>query len=432
MARCLLGVAIIAWAAAATSAGDWPTWRGPNGDGHSPDTGFPLRWSATENVLWKAALPGPGNSTPIVTGSRVFVSCAGNSGHLRSLICFQRDTGARLWQQDVEYAGEEPSHPNNPYCSSSPVTDGERVIVWHGSAGVRAYDVDGTQLWSHDLGPFDHIWGNASSPVIYGDLVILNAGPGLHAFLVALDKRTGAEVWRRDLPGMASQKADEFCGSWSTPVVASIGGRDLLLVIVPLRLYALDPLTGHDIWYCDGLGPVSYASPLPSEDVIIAMSGYHGPAIGVQPGGQGDVTATHRHWIHLDAPPQRVGSGVLVNGYAYILNEPGIAWCLEAVTGEVLWKHRLSTGPSWSSMCYADGRLYVNNMEGTTFVLEPVNPDAPECTVLAKNELGEPMRASLAFSQGRIFLRTLERLYCVGNREPAVGSRESGEAESRE
>ena len=410
MARPLLLLAFVWSVASGLQADDWPTWRGPKGDGHCLDTGFPLQWSPTQNIKWKVSLPTPGNSTPIISGQRVFVSCASSSGHVRSLLCFQRDTGSTLWQQDVEYVEDEPSHANNPYCSSSPVTDGERVIVWHGSAGLHAYNVDGAKLWSRDLGKFQHVWGNASSPLIHGDLVILNAGPGLSAFVVAVDRRTGADVWRRDFPDMVSQKVDEFRGSWSTPVVAPLGGRDLLLVSLPQRLHALDPLTGSDVWSCDGLGKLSYASPLPSEEAIVAMSGYHGPAMGVKPGGQGDVTQTHRLWIHEEAPPQRVGSGIIVGDCVYVLNEPGIAWCIDLTTGAILWKQRLCAEPSWSSMCYADGRLYINNMEGTTFVLQP---DDSECTVLAKNELGEPMRASLAFSQGQIFARTFQHLYCL-------------------
>jgi outer membrane protein assembly factor BamB len=275
---------------------------------------------------------------------------------------------------------------------------------------MHAYSVDGTSLWSRDLGEFRHIWGYGSSPVLYRDLVILNAGPGLNAFVTALDKRTGAEVWRRDFPDMVSVKLDEFRGSWSTPMIASCGGQELLFLSLPLRLHALEPLTGNDVWSCEGLGKLTYTTPLVADDAVVAMSGYYGPALAVQPGGQGDVTATHRLWIHDESPPQRVGSGVLVDGYLYILNEPGIAWCIEVATGDVLWKQRLGTGPSWSSMCYADGRLYVNNMEGTTFVLEP---DHTECIVLAKNELGETMRASLAFSRGQIFARTYEHLYCL-------------------
>jgi outer membrane protein assembly factor BamB len=410
MARVFLLCTVACLAAAAVHAEDWPSWRGPRGNGYSGDTGFPLRWSATEHVKWQVPLPGPGNSTPVVAGQHVFVSCASQEGRLRGLLCLERDTGRTLWQQDVEYAQSDPTHATNPYCSSSPVTDGQCVVVWHGSAGMHAYSVDGTSLWSRDLGEFRHIWGYGSSPVLYRDLVILNAGPGLNAFVTALDKRTGAEVWRRDFPDMVSVKLDEFRGSWSTPMIASCGGQELLFLSLPLRLHALEPLTGNDVWSCEGLGKLTYTTPLVADDAVVAMSGYYGPALAVQPGGQGDVTATHRLWIHDESPPQRVGSGVLVDGYLYILNEPGIAWCIEVATGDVLWKQRLGTGPSWSSMCYADGRLYVNNMEGTTFVLEP---DHTECIVLAKNELGETMRASLAFSRGQIFARTYEHLYCL-------------------
>lgn len=410
MARAVLLSTIACLAAATAAAEDWPAWRGPRGNGHSDETGYPLEWSATSHVKWKVALPGPGNSTPVITGQRVFVSCASQEGRQRGLLCLDRDNGSILWQQRVAYTEPEPTHATNPYCSSSPVTDGQRVIVWHGSAGVHAYTLEGANLWSRDLGEFRHAWGNGSSPLLYRDLVILNAGPGLSAFVIALDKLSGADVWRRDFPDMVSAKLDEFRGSWSTPVIAHCGGQDQLCLSLPLRLHALEPLTGRDIWSCEGLGKLIFTTPLVDDDVVVAMSGYGGPALAVRPGGQGDVTRTHRLWIHEESPPQRVGSGVLVDGYAYILNEPGIAWCLDVATGDVLWKQRLGTGPSWSSLCYADGRLYANNMEGTTFVLAP---DHTECTVLAKNELGETMRASLAFSGGQIFARTHEHLYCL-------------------
>jgi outer membrane protein assembly factor BamB len=410
MARVFLLCTVAGLLAAAVRAEDWPSWRGPQGDGRSADSGFPLEWSATDHVKWKVTLPGPGNSTPVIAGQRVFVSCASQDGRLRGLMCLERDTGQLLWQQNVEYTESDPTHATNPYCSSSPVTDGQCVIVWHGSAGIHAYTVEGVSLWSRDLGEFRHVWGYGSSPVMYQELVILNAGPGVNAFLTALDKRTGTDVWRRDFPDMVSVKLDEFRGSWSTPMIASCGGQELLLMSLPLRLHALEPLTGSDVWSCEGLGKLTYTTPLVTDEAVVAMSGYYGPALAVRPGGLGDVTPTHRLWIHDESPPQRVGSGIVVDGYVYILNEPGIAWCIDVTTGEVLWKQRLGTGPSWSSMCYAEGRLYVNNMEGTTFVLEP---DHTECTVLAKNELGETMRASLAFSRGQIFARTYEHLYCL-------------------
>jgi len=193
-------------------------------------------------------------------------------------------------------------------------------------------------------------------------------------------------------------------------MVAKHDGKASLILSLPTRLYALDPLNGKDQWWCEGLGRLVYSSPLVSEDTVVAMSGHHGPTIAVTLGGQGDVTATHRVWSHNEKPPQRVGSGVVVDDCVYILNEQGIAWCIDLASGDVLWKHRLSATSSWSSMCYADGRIYVNDSHGTTYVLEPTDT---ECTVLAKNVIKERMGASLAFSDGQVFVRTYESLYCI-------------------
>lgn len=407
----ILLLPLAVWAALAR-AGDWPAWRGPQGLGIAEKKGLPVHWSATENVRWKVELPGPGNSTPIVWKSRVWISQATNEGKVRSLMCFNRADGQLLWRKDVAYDKPESTHNSNPYCSASPVTDGERVIVWHGSAGLFAYDLDGNELWSKDLGPFRHVWGNASSPVLYQDLVILSAGPGLEAFVVALDKKTGEEVWRINPPDAVSEKLDEFRGSWSTPVLHTVGRHTELLLSLPLRLVSYDPATGEELWRCEGLSKLAYTSPLAEGDIVVAMSGYHGPALAARTGGSGDVTDTHRLWLHEKKIPQRVGSGVLVGGYVYILNEPGIAWCLDAKTGEKKWEQRVGTGSgrSWSSMCYADGRLYVITMNGETIVLEPT-PEA--CKIIAQNPLEETTRASLAFSDGQIFIRTYNHLHCI-------------------
>jgi outer membrane protein assembly factor BamB len=185
-----------------------------------------------------------------------------------------------------------------------------------------------------------------------------------------------------------------------------------LLLSMPERLWAVEPTTGNEIWSCGGLGPLSYTSPLIAGDIVIAMSGYGGPAIGVKSGGEGDVTETHRLWIHdQPKPPQRVGSGVVVDGFLYILNEPGSAWCLDPKSGEKKWeKPRLSNKRSWCSMVHAAGRLYVGNDDGTTYVLEPTTE---ECKVLAENKLNELTRASPAFSNGQIFIRTHKSLFCI-------------------
>ncbi len=215
MRRPLLPVLAVILAILATSAalaGDWPAWRGPQGTGVADEKNVPLQWSKEKNVAWKVELPGEGNSTPITWGDKVFVSCASDKGRLRSLLCFDKNSGRQLWAKTVHYPKAEKTHDTNPYCSSSPVTDGERVVVWHGSAGIFSYDLDGNEQWQKGLGEFDHIWGNGSSPVIYKDLVVLNAGPGMRTFLLAMKKDSGEEVWRREVENATSQKVDEYAG----------------------------------------------------------------------------------------------------------------------------------------------------------------------------------------------------------------------------
>ena len=220
----------------------------------------------------------------------------------------------------------------------------------------------------------------------------------------------GEEKWRRTLEDATSKKVDEFGGSWSTPVLFQQDGRDLMALSMPKRLIAFDPKTGDTVWTCSGLSLLSYNSPLVSPAAVVGMSGYHGPAIAVKTGGKGDVTESHRLWWHQNKNPQRVGSGVIVDGNIYILNENGIAWCLDLESGEKLWEHRLG-GKTWASMSHVDGRLYVSNEDGTTYVLE-VNPE--ECKVIAENHLDELTRASHAFTNGQVFIRTYKQLWCIG------------------
>ncbi|MCA9269968.1 MAG: PQQ-binding-like beta-propeller repeat protein [Planctomycetales bacterium] len=402
-----LGFSLLAVAAA--RAADWPAWRGPAGTGVAADAHPPLEWSAEKNVAWEVPLRGEGNSAAIVVGDQVLLSCATDGGRMRSLMSYDRATGELRWAKTVRYGGEEKTHNTNPFCSSSPASDGQRVVVWHGSAGLHCYDMQGEPLWNVDLGEFQHIWGNASSPVLYGDLVVLNAGPGTRSFLIALNKSTGEEVWRRETPDAASEKVDEFRGSWSTPVLFQENGRDLMALSLPKRLIAFDPKTGETVWSSEGLSLLSYTSPLIGDDLVVAMCGYHGPAIAVKRGGAGDITESHRLWTHTNKNPQRVGSGVLVDGHVYILNEDGVAWCIDAVSGENKWKERLG-GKAWSSMSHVDGKLHALNMDGTTFVLKP-NPAA--CEVLAENHLDELTRSSHAFSDGQVFIRTYKHLWCV-------------------
>lgn len=391
-------------------AEEWPAWRGPQGTGVSEAKTAPLHWSRDQNIAWTVDLPGPGNSTPIVFGGKLFVTCASADGKTRGLYCFDAKTGARLWAQEVAYNDPEPTHNTNPACSASPTTDGQRVVVSHGSAGLFCYDLEGKELWKKDLGKLEHIWGNANSPVIYKDLVIVNVGPGLNVGVVALDKKSGNEVWRQEYPEMRSTKLEEYRGSWSTPVVFRDGSRDVLLLALPQTFRAVDPATGETVWSCEGASKLCYGSPVLAGDVIVTMCGFHGPAMAIRGGGRGDVTATHRLWIHDQRNPQRIGSGVVVDGKVYILNEDGVAWCIDAASGEIHWKHRLG-GSSWSSALAVAGRVYFTNMAGVTYVIEP---SPTECKVLATNALdGKTMRASPVIWDGRLYLRTYEKLWCV-------------------
>ncbi len=327
--RVLLLAFIFPLLASAAFAADWPAWRGPLGTGITEEKDLPVKWSATENVKWRVPLPEPGNSTPVVWGDRIFLTQA--VGDRRTVMCLSRADGKLLWQQGVTAKEKESSHPTNPYCSASPVTDGERVIVSFASDGLFCYDLDGKELWSRtDLGRQIHIWGAGVSPVIHGDLCFLNFGPGETTYLLAVDKKTGRTVWKHDEESGYGQATRDkpgnqtFVGSWSTPVVMSVEGKEQLLMSWPGRLAAYDPATGREIWSCSGFTPLVYTSPIYGDGIVAALSGFGGSAFAVRAGGSGDVTESRRVWFQPHSP-QRIGSGVVHEGHIYIQNDPGTA-----------------------------------------------------------------------------------------------------------
>jgi outer membrane protein assembly factor BamB len=403
----------LGWASPAL-AENWPGWRGPRGDGTSAERDLPTTWSPTENVRWKVKLPGPGNSSPVVWGNRIFLTQSlDKKGTERAVLCFDRGNGKLLWQKSLPFRGEEPTHGTNPYCAATPVTDGERVIASHGSAGVVCYDFEGKQLWHRDLGSFIHIWGTAASPVLYGDLVILNCGPGERTFLLAMDKKTGKDIWKvEEHGGKSGEKGDsEWIGSWSTPRVVKVRLQDQLIMSWPQAVKAYDPRTGEVLWTCGGLTRLVYTSPVVTPEVVVAMSGFHGSALAVKTGGKGDLTRTHRLWHHTDKNPQRIGSGIIVGDYLYMVNAgPGTVQCIELMTGKDRWDGKRLGSAFWASLVLADGRFYATDHEGDTYVLAA----KPEFEQLSQNRLGEHTNASLAISDGDILIRTDEHLWCIG------------------
>lgn len=395
-------------------AGDWPGFRGPFGTGISPEKNLPTTWGPDKNIAWKFELPGPGNSSPIVSAGRVFLTCAEDKGTKRNLYCINRKNGKLVWKRTVVHKQPEKMHKTNPSCGSTPAADGQRVVVWHGSAGLYCYNFKGEELWSRDLGKFTHIWGYGSSPVIHHGKVFLNCGPGIRSFMLAVDLKTGEDLWKKDLPG-ADSRQPRMVGSWSTPIIQKVDGTDQLLCSLPDRVNAYDPATGEIIWTLGGLagpnGDLMYTSPVIGEGVAVAMAGYTGPAVGFELGGNGDVTKSNFLWKSDGPQPQRIGSGAIVDGNLYMANaDGGTAQCFDLGTGLVLWKGRLPGGAHWGSTIFADGKLYATNQSGTTNVFLP-NPKKLE--IIASNKMGEASNATPAFSNGQIFLRTDENLYCI-------------------
>lgn len=414
---------------------NWPQWRGSDGAGVTAAAGTPTEWGPDENVKWRVALPEAGNSTPAVWGDRVFLTQPLSATNQRALLCLDRATGNERWRRGVNYAAEEATHRTNPYCSASPATDGERVFAWFGSAGLVCWDFDGNELWRRDLGEQAHMWGYGSSPILYGDLCVLNFGPGDRELLIAVDKTTGETRWEADLLDDAAEFAlsgpendggandfdsdkprrDRLRGSWSTPLVVAVDGRDELVVTLPRRVSAFDPATGDRLWTCGGAAPLAYASPVFSDGpesggVIVALGGYGGASLAVRAGGSGDVTETRRLWQSPKGAGY-LGTGVAVDGAVYVCDMGGVLRAIDAKTGEELWKDRADGGGTWSSVTrVSDGRMFLLTKSGTTTVFRP---NRARFEKLAANALGESTNASVVAAGDELFIRTDEALWCV-------------------
>lgn len=392
----------------------WPQFRGPGGQATSPDRNLPTTWSTTENIFWKTELPGAGTSSPIVLGDRIYLTSysgynvpRGDKGAQEDLklhlISLTRD-GQIRWTRDVapKLPEQDRIREEHGYASSTPAADDERVYVFFGKTGMLAFDHGGNQLWQASVGDEIHGWGTANSPVLYKDLVIINASVESQS-LVALNARTGREVWRA--PGIRE--------SWNTPILVKTanGATELVVAIMP-KILGFDPATGKQLWSCNtDINWYMAPSLVSHNDVVYSVGGRTGGGLAVRVGGRGDVTSTHRPWSIRKG--SNVTSPVYHDGHIYWMHENlGIAYCARAESGEIVYEARVPGGGQvYASPVLADGKIYYLARDGKTHVL----PAEPRFEVLAVNSIGERgvFNASLAIADGRIYLRSNQNLYCI-------------------
>jgi outer membrane protein assembly factor BamB len=387
-----------------STAEEWPGWRGPRGDGTSAETGLPLRWGANDNVRWKAEVPGTGHSSPVVWGDRVFLTSCREADQQRLLLCYDRRDGKRLWERVVVTAPLEKKHKLNSHASATPATDGRHVWVSFFASPrivVACYDVAGHRVWETSPGDFHSVHGFCSPPVLYEDLVIIN-GDQDHpaAFLVALDRATGAERWRVPRPGIRS-----YC----PPFITRAAGKTQLVLSGANSVASHDPATGKQLWTIDGPTEQFVASFVFHDGLFFMTGGY--PELhflAIRPDGSGNVTGTHIAW-RTQKGAAYVPSPVAWNHHVFVVKDDGIASCFETTTGVRCWTERLGKRHS-ASPVVAEGHLYATDDSGITYVLKA----GPTFEVVARNALGEECNASPAVSRDNLFIRTAHHLWCIG------------------
>lgn len=416
------GLAAFLCVMVSAAAGEhWPQWRGPDLNGCSDAKGLPTTWSETENILWKTPLPSWSGATPIIWGDRIFVASPDAAdGAKLLLICLSKRDGVVLWQRETGRGRELQGKENS--SSPSPVTDGHHVWTLTSSGTVTAFDMDGGQVWQRNLcddyGPFGHKFRYGASPLLFDDKVII---PVLHGFnteapsyVVALDAKTGAPVWRVERP---SGETAESKDAYTTPTLLHHGGTTQVIVSGGGRVSGHDPATGAEVWSAGDLNPEDstiyriITSPVASDGMVYAPSRKK-PILAVRAGGAGDVSASHIVWRWDRPHGPDVPSPACDGDLFYMVDDGGSITCLDAKTGNVAWgPERTGRGMVSASPLVADGKVYITNEEAVTTVLKA----GRKYKVLATNRLaGANTLSSIAVSGSRLFLRTAENLYCIG------------------
>jgi len=384
-------------------AENWPGWRGPRGDGTSLEKNAPVRWSETQNVVWKVPIPGKGHASPIVWGRHIFVVTAIKEKKQRILLCLDRKNGKILWQHVVLESPLERINRLNSYATSTPATDGQRVYVSfldRDKMFVATYDFDGNKVWEVRPGVFSSMHGYCSSPVIWKDKVIINGDHDGPSYIVALSRATGQTIWKTPRPNRTR--------SYCAPIIRQIDGRNQMVLSGTKCVASYDPDTGEQHWLIDGPTEQFVASLVYNGELLFMTCGFPDRFIqAIRPDGRGNVTDTHVLW-QKDRDCSYVPSPIAFGPYFLVVSDNGVATCFEAKTGKSCWRERL--GPHYSaSLVSANGLVYFLSDKGVMTVVRP----GAELEVVARNELGENTYASPAISNGQMFLRGAKHLYCI-------------------
>ncbi len=415
---------------------NWAQWRGPDGQGVSSESNLPTEWSNTKNIQWKTAIPGRAYSSPIVWGKRIFLTNAiegevipgakavphyfdkeefkhpdavgADRQYTFQVLCLDADTGKLLWER-VCYQGTvyDSRHRKGSYAASTPITDGQYVYAYFGSEGVYCFDFKGKPMWKASVGKIGTLGlGVSSCPVLYENLLIMQCDEdnGEKSFIVALNKKTGKEVWRTPRKVQVN---------WSSPVIAQTGGRAELLTSGTENIIAYDPTTGKELWRSKGLESYVVPTPLVGHGLAIFTIGSHiKRAVAIRLGGSGDVSESNIVWQYNKGTAY-TPSPILYGDYVYLMTDRGIITCLEAKTGKVMYEgSRVPVPATFSASPVAfDGKILISSEDGDTFVLKA----GPKFEIVHTNSLGEPLYASLAVAGGKLFIRGSQHLYCIRN-----------------
>jgi len=401
---CLLTVA-----GRAAADENWPNLHGPRHNSHSDSTGLPLVWSETENIVWKTPVHDSGWSSPVVWGNQIWLTTATDDGKQSYAVCVDRQSGKIVHDLKLfETANPQNTRQYNTFASPTPVIEEGRVYVTFGSYGTAALDTpSGDVVWTRRDLPCLHWRGPASSPILLGNLLIMHFDDYDFQYVVALDKRTGKTVWKKDREINYETDNGDLKKAYGTPIVIDVNGRQQFISPAAKATIAYDPQTGDELWRFRYNGHSTAARSVFGHGLVFLLAGTDKKLFAVKPDGHGDVTATHVAWDYGKSMP-RHPSPLLIGDRLYLLDDSGVVTCLEARTGKVLFAERIG-GDFWSSPLYADGRIYCLSHKGKTTVI------APETTlrILATNELDGTFRASPAVSGRSLILRSETHLYRI-------------------